>query len=219
MKPKRSISRRSFLATVAGSAVAGGGVLIATQAGAFQTTDRDPSDPIGRGRGSSGGTRSGVTDSDPSDPIGNGRGGNRGSSGGATRTGVTDGDPTDPIGHGRGGNRGGSGGSAARSGCSDSDPSDPGGNGRNCRSGGGGGSSGSGGAHQTGRRERRYEVCWVDHPNRSNDECNMQTYSEWQITWSDGRVEHDTAESARRRAEMEARGYTARWHRMIVNEW
>ena len=62
-------------------------------------------------------------------------------------------------------------------------------------------------------------MCWVDHPNRSNAECNIQTYSEWQTTWSDGRVEYDTAEAARRRAEMEARGYTARWHRMIVNEW
>ncbi len=219
MKPKRSISRRSFLATVAGSAL-GGGALFAVrgEAAALQTTDSDPSDPVGRGRGGRGGVtdsdptdpvgrgrgrsgRTGVTDRGPTDPIGNGRGG-------SGRTGATDRDPTDPIGNGRGGNRGG-----ARSNCSDNDPSDPVGNGRNCRSGGGGD------AYQTGRRERRYEVCWVDHPNRSNDECNMQTYSEWQITWSDGRVEHDTAESQRRRAEMEARGYTARWHRMLVNEW
>jgi hypothetical protein len=215
MNTRRKLSRRSFLAAVAGSAVAGGGLIAARgEAGAFQTTDRDPTDPIGRGRGTSGG----VTDRDPGDPIGRGRGTSGGSGGGnnqGTRTGVTDSDPTDPIGHGRGG--GGSGGSAARSGCSDSDPSDPAGNGRNCRSGGGGG--GGGEAYQTGRRERRYEVCWVDHPNRSNDECNMQTYSEWQTTWSDGRVEHDYSESQRRRAEMEARGYTARWHRMIVNEW
>jgi hypothetical protein len=204
MKPTRNLSRRSFLATVAGSAVAGGGVLLASEARAFQVTDRDPSDPIGRGRGSSGGARSGVTDRDPGDPIGNGRGG----SGGGTRSGITDRDPSDPIGNGRGGAAGGGG----RSGCSDSDPSDPGGHGRNC---GGGG----GGAYQTGRRERRYEVCWVDHPSRSNAECNMQTYSEWAITYSDGRVEYETGESQRRRAEMEARGYTARWHRMIVNEW
>ena len=47
----------------------------------------------------------------------------------------------------------------------------------------------------------------------------MQTYSEWAVTYSDGRVEYDTAESLRRRAEMETRGYTARWHRMLVNEW
>ena len=78
---------------------------------------------------------------------------------------------------------------------------------------------GGGGAHQTGRRERRYEVCWVDHPSRSNEECNIQTYSEWAVTWSDGRVEYDLAESQRRHAEMTARGYTARWHRMLVNEW
>ena len=199
MKLKRKISRRSFLATVTGVAAGGGAFLtFGREAGALQVTDSDPSDPVGRGRG---GSRSGVTDSDPSDPVGNGRGG------GARRSGVTDSDPSDPVGNGRGGGR-------PRSGCSDSDPTDPGGDGRNCRSGGGGG-----GAHQTGRRERRYEVCWVDHPNRSNDECNMQTYSEWQISWSDGRVEYDTAESQRRRAEMTARGYTARWHRMLVNEW
>jgi hypothetical protein len=233
MKPTRSISRRSFLATVAGSAAAGGALLaLPGEAGALQTTDSDPSDPVGRGRGgartgvtdsdpsdpvgrgrgTSGGARAGVTDSDPGDPIGRGRGGNRG--GQSQPRGVTDSDPGDPIGRGRGGDRG--------SRCSDSDPSDPVGNGRNCRPGepgAGPGTTQPGAPYQTGRRERRYEVCWVDHPSRSNDECNMQTYSEWQITWSDGRVEHDTAESARRRAEMEARGYTARWHRFIVNEW
>jgi hypothetical protein len=204
MKPTRNLSRRSFLATVAGSAVAGGGLLAVTgEAGAMQVTDHDPGDPIGRGRGAAG--RSGITDRDPGDPIGNGRGG----SGGGNRSGITDRDPSDPGGNGRGVGGG-------RSGCSDSDPSDPGGNGRSC---GGGGGGGGGGAYQTGRRERRYEVCWVDHPGRSNDECNMQTYSEWQISWSDGRVEYETGESQRRRAEMEARGYTARWHRMIVNEW
>ena len=206
MKPRRSVSRRSFLACVGGSAVAGGAFLaVHGEAKAGQVTDGDPSDPVGRGRG---GTRTGVTDGDPSDPVGNGRGGSPG------RSGYTDSDPTDPVGTGRG--TGGS-----RSGCSDRDPSDPGGNGRTCGgthsdpgSGGGGGS-----AYQTGRRERRYEVCWVDHPSRTNEECNIQTYSEWQTTWSDGRVEYDTAESARRRAEMEARGYTARWHRFVVNEW
>ena len=209
MKPARTISRRSFLATVAGTAAAGGALLaVHGEAGAVQTTDSDPSDPVGRGRGGNR-TRTGVTDRDPSDPIGNGRG----TGGGGARSGVTDGDPGDPIGNGRGG------GTAVRSGCSDSDPTDPGGNGRNCRPGGGGGGGGGGEAYQTGRRERRYEVCWVDHPSRSNDECNMQTYSEWAVTWSDGRVEYDTSESQRRRAEMEARGYTARWHRMLVNEW
>lgn len=213
MKLTRKLSRRSFLATVSGAAVTGGALAVfGSEAGAMQVTDADPGDPVGRGRG---GTRSGVTDRDPSDASGRGRGG----SGGNARTGVTDGDPTDPVGHGRGG-------SAARSGCSDSDPSDPSGNGRSCRSGGGSGTSDSGhgqgqngAAYQTGRRERRYEVCWVDHPSRSNDECNMQTYSEWATTWSDGRVEYDTSESQLRHAEMTARGYTARWHRMTVNEW
>ena len=227
MKPERTISRRSFLASVGGSAIAGGALAsLGSEAGAVQATDSDPSDPVGRGRA---GSRSGVTDRDPSDPIGRGRGGS-----GPARTGVTDSDPTDPVGSGRRGTGGGprtgvtdrdptdrsghgSGGGGPRSGCSDSDPTDPGGNGRNCGTRGGGG--GGGGPHQTGRRERRYEVCWVDHPSRTNDECNIQTYSEWQTTWSDGRVEYDTAESMRRRAEMEARGYTARWHRMTVNDW
>ena len=211
MNIRRKLSRRSFLGTVAGSAVAGGSLLAVHGEGkAFQITDRDPSDPIGRGRGVS----SWITDSDPSDPVGRGRGGSRG-----TRSGITDSDPSDPIGNGRGGTRGGGG---TASGCSDRDPTDPGGNGRNCRPGGHtdpGGGGGVGGAYQTGRRERRYEVCWVDHPSRSNDECNIQTYSEWQTTWSDGRVEYDTSETARRRAEMEARGYTPRWHRMTVNDW
>ncbi|HWT12419.1 MAG TPA: hypothetical protein VN231_06675 [Allosphingosinicella sp.] len=225
MKLKRKLSRRSFLASVTGAAVSGGALAaFGAEAGAMQLTDSDPSDPVGRGRGGGG-----VTDRDPSDPIGRGRGGSSGS----THTGVTDGDPTDPIGSGRGGGAArsgitdsdpsdpsgnGRGGSASRSGCSDSDPSDRGGDGRNCGTRGGGG-GGGGQAYQTGRRERRYEVCWVDHPSRSNDECNIQTYSEWAITWSDGRIEYDTSESHIRRAEMTARGYTARWHRMIVNEW
>ena len=242
MKTTRKLSRRSFLATVGGSVVAGGALLaVHGEAGALQVTDSDPSDPVGRGRG---GSRSGVTDRDPGDPIGRGRGGS-----GPARTGVTDGDPTDPIGSGRGGTRSGhtdsdptdpsgngrgggtrsgltdsdptdpsGNGRRGRTGCSDSDPSDRGGDGRNCGTRGGGG-GGGGGAHQTGRRERRYEVCWVDHPSRTNDECNIQTYSEWQTSWSDGRVEYDTSESLRRRAEMEARGYIARWHRMVVNDW
>lgn len=146
--------------------------------------------------------QSGCSDSDPlsrgGDPGGRGRNcANR------PRTGCSDRDPTDPGGAGR---------NCTPTGCTDRDPTDPSGSGRNCRSSGGG-------ASETGRRERRYEVCWVDHPSRSNDECNMQIYSEWQTTWSDGRVEYDTAEAMRRRAEMEGRGYTARWHRMLVNDW
>lgn len=238
MNIKRRVSRRSFLAAVGGSAVAGGALLaVRGEASALQATDSDPSDPVGRGRG---GSRSGVTDGDPSDPVGRGRGGTRSGTsdsdpsdpigrgrGTGARSGHTDGDPTDPIGNGRGGGtRSGltdsdptdpsGNGRRGRSGCSDSDPTDRGGDGRNC---GTRGSGGGGGPHQTGRRERRYEVCWVDHPSRTNDECNIQTYSEWQTTWSDGRVDYDTSESQARRAEMEARGYTARWHRMTVNDW
>ncbi|HEV2865758.1 MAG TPA: hypothetical protein VGX37_04530 [Allosphingosinicella sp.] len=206
MKPTRKISRRSFLATVSGAAVSGGALLaVHGPARAGQATDSDPSDPIGHGRG---GTGSGVTDSDPGDPVGNGRGG--------TRSGVTDGDPSDPYGNGRGGSGAGT---QGRSGCSDTDPTDPGGNGRNCGGRAGDVGGGGGGAYQTGRHERRYEVCWVDDPSRTNDECNMQTYSEWQTTWSDGRVEYDVAEAHARQAEMTARGYTARGHRMLVNDW
>lgn len=98
------------------------------------------------------------------------------------------------------------------SGCSDSDPGDPSGNGRNC---GGGG----GGAYPTGRLERRYEICWVDHPRRRNDECNIQTYTDWRTTYSNGRVVDDTADSAARQAQMRARGYTERWRRSIVSQW
>lgn len=45
------------------------------------------------------------------------------------------------------------------------------------------------------------------------------TYSEWQTIWSDGRVDYDTQERDRQVASMQARGYSARWHRMIVNDW
>jgi len=149
----------------------------------------------------------GCTDRDPAPPRGDPGGQGRNCQNRA-QTGCSDSDPTDPGGAGRNcANR-------PQTGCSDRDPTDPGGAGRNC--GGGGGRSD---VYQTGRRERRYEVCWVDHPSRSNDECNIQTYSEWQITYSDGHVEYDTTESMARRAEMERRGYTARWHRMVVNDW
>jgi len=95
MKPVRKLCRRSFLARVAGvtaAALAGG----TSRAG--QVTDRDPTDPVGRGRG--GGT--GITDADSgvgADPAGRGRGG--GPRPGST--GVTDSDPGDPVGRGRGG--------------------------------------------------------------------------------------------------------------------
>ena len=206
MKPYRPLTRRSFFSIVAGGAAAGSlGLVSGSASGAQGCSDTDPlsrgGDPGGRGRNCQNRPQTGCSDSDPTDPGGRGRNcQNR------PQTGCSDTDPTDPIGAGR------SCADRPQTGCSDSDPTDPGGRGRNC-----GGNRGD--VYQTGRRERRYEVCWVDHPSRSNDECNIQTYSEWAITYSDGRVEYDTSESAARRAEMERRGYTARWHRMIVNDW
>ena len=150
------------------------------------------------------GSASGAQGCSDTDPIS--RGGDPGGRGVRCRdqpqTGCSDSDPTDPGGRGRNcQNR--------PQGCSDSDPTDPIGRGRNCGS--------RDGVYQTGRRERRYEVCWVDHPSRSDDECNIQTYSEWATTYSDGHTEYDTAEAMARRAEMERRGYTARWHRILVD--
>ena len=77
MKPTRKLSRRSFLAAVAGTVAAAGAMtVIATDAAeAFQVTDSDSgpnSDAPGRGRGNPG-YRSGCTDSDSGDPSGNGR--------------------------------------------------------------------------------------------------------------------------------------------------
>src|SRR4051812_30091711 len=74
MKPTRRLSRRSFLARVAGGAIVAGGALtmVGAPAGALQVTDSDRgpnADPAGRGRG--------VTDSDSgpnADPAGRGRG-------------------------------------------------------------------------------------------------------------------------------------------------
>ena len=154
----------------------------------------------------SGAAVQGCTDTDPisrgGDPGGRGRNcQNR------PVTGCSDSDPSDPSGRGRSCQ------SRPVTGCSDRDPSDPSGSGRTC------GGNQNPNVYQTGRRERRYEVCWVDHPSRSDNECNIQTYSEWQITYSDGHVEYDTTESMARRAEMERRGYSARWHRMVVNDW
>ena len=93
MKNLRKLSRRSFLARVAGGAVAGGAALtvLGGRAEALQITDRDPGDPA---------NRTGLTDQDPSDPAGNAprRGGNR-------IRGCTDndrGNNSDPAGNGRG---------------------------------------------------------------------------------------------------------------------
>lgn len=195
MKKLPKVSRRSFLGSVVGAAT-GSMFLTAGDAEAFQSgcTDRDPApprgDPSGRGRNCTA-----TPTPTPTPPP----------------TGCSDSDSgagSDPGGRGR------NCASRPNTGCSDSDSgsgSDPGGRGRSCN-------GGDNGRYVTGRRERRYEVCWVDSPNRSNDECNMQTYSEWATTYSDGRVEYDTAEADARKASMTSRGYTARWHR-ILQDW
>jgi hypothetical protein len=244
MKRRNGLTRRSFVTRVTGGGIvmSGGAIpLLGSDALAFAQsgcTDRDPTpnrstrDPGGQGVGCANTTApgqtpySGCSDNDPTDDYQRGRhcgapgAGGTNAPGQGPYSGCSDSDPTDDFQRGRTcAPRGGSG-TAAPSGCSDSDPTDPARNGRNCGgSGSGSGSGSAGGAYQTGRRERRYEVCWVDHPSRGDNECNIQTYSEWQTTWSDGRVEYDTSESLSRRAEMTARGYTARSHRMIVNEW
>ena len=106
MKTKRRLSRRSFLGTVAGAAMLGGGAPVGLPgaAGAVQGSDNDSgprADPPGRG------TRTGRTDSDSSDRPGRG-----------TVTGLNDSDPGDPPNRGRG--------------CSDNDPRDPPRRGRRC---------------------------------------------------------------------------------------
>ena len=116
----RYVARRSFLSRVVGGAVIGtvavvAGVTTATPAEA--QTDRDPYDPVGRGRGR------GITDRDPSDPVGRGRGVRRRRRRGWS--GITDRDPGDPVGNGRGRRR--------RRICTDRDPSDPVNRGRWCR--------------------------------------------------------------------------------------
>jgi hypothetical protein len=110
MKPTRKLSRRSFLATVAGTVAAAGAItVVATDAAEAQSgcTDSDTgnySDQAGNGRhcGGGGGSRSGCTDSDSgrySDPAGNGRCRRR-----VNRSGCTDSDSgrySDPAGNGR----------------------------------------------------------------------------------------------------------------------
>jgi hypothetical protein len=121
MKALRRLNRRSFLAQVAGTAVAGGAIAVpGGDAKAGQVTDSDPSDPVGRGRG--GGT--GFTDRDPTDAVGRGRGNSQVTDNNR----VTDSDPTDPAGGGRG--RSGSGGVTTDNRVTDSDPTDPIGGGR-----------------------------------------------------------------------------------------
>jgi hypothetical protein len=104
MTPTRKLSRRSFLATVAGTVAAAGAItIVATDAAeAFQGSDSDSgpnADPPGR---PGGGGRTGCTDSDSggySDPPGNGRCRRR-----VYRSGCTDSDSgrySDPAGNGR----------------------------------------------------------------------------------------------------------------------
>jgi hypothetical protein len=82
MKAGRKLSRRSFMARVAGGAVVAGGALVAMSGPAHaQVTDADQgpnSDPPGRGRGNV--HISGCTDADQgtmADQAGNGRGNRR----------------------------------------------------------------------------------------------------------------------------------------------
>lgn len=189
MKPLPKLSRRSFLATVAGAPI-GVALIGVRDAGAQQScTDSDPSPP----RGDPGGRGRNCRNAPPPPPT----------------TGCSDSDTgsgADPGGRGRRCSP-----QAPVTGCSDRDPSDPSSRGRTC------GGQRDGDAYPTGRRERTYEVCWVDHPGRSNDECNMQTYTEWATTYSDGRTVYDTAEADARKAEMMRRGYTARSHRILQN--
>ena len=190
MKQLPKVSRRSFLATVAGAT----GHMVfsgSSRAETFQgCTDSDPAPPRGdaggQGRNCTNRPRTACSDADA---------GPNGDPGGAGRTCR----PQEPV-----------------SGCSDSDPSDPIGRGRNCS----GASSGARSAENqvTSRRERTYEVCWVDSPTRRDDQCNLQIYTEWQTTYADGRIMFETAEADARKAEMERRGYTARSHRML-QDW
>jgi hypothetical protein len=120
-----------MLRVVGGVATSGGAWMALSQAArAGQVTDRDPTDPVGRGRG--GGT--GITDSDSgagADPYGRGRGGGSRPPRAPGSTGITDSDGganADPVGRGRGtGGRGNT--------YSDSDNADPVGNARRPRDG------------------------------------------------------------------------------------
>ena len=136
MKTSRRFNRRSFFATVTG---AGTLVLFPRQAAALQDcSDTDSgagADPGGHGRTCAGRPQTGVTDRDPSDPAGRGRGTLPEMHGGPRPTNTTDSDSgpnADPAGRGRG--RYGE----VRSGVTDSDRppnADPAGNGRGQRPG------------------------------------------------------------------------------------
>lgn len=69
MSEKKSLSRRSFMRTVSGAAIALGASAVVAGSAQAQITDRDSgayADPA---------NRSGITDSDAGDRAGNGRGG------------------------------------------------------------------------------------------------------------------------------------------------
>lgn len=105
---ERTLGRRSsitLVGVVLGSIGLGSVAGLGVSTVSAQVTDRDSSDPAGRGRGCPG-----WSDSDPNDSAGCGH-----------RTGLTDHDAADAPGRGRG-----------RRTCSDADPSDPPGRGRLC---------------------------------------------------------------------------------------
>ena len=78
------VSRRAAMGAIGGVAFGAAAVTLGdTTTAEAQCTDRDPSDPAGRGRGR------GISDSDPRDPVGCG-----------SRV-CSDSDPSDPAGRGR----------------------------------------------------------------------------------------------------------------------
>ena len=79
MKPTRKLSRRSFVAAVAGSGLSGGALALPAGRAEAQLTDHDSGDPRGQG------SFTGLYDRDPEDPAGRGR-----------ISGRTDRDPADP---------------------------------------------------------------------------------------------------------------------------
>jgi hypothetical protein len=136
MTPTRKLSRRSFLASVAGTVAAAGAIaVLATdeaqaQSGCTDSDNGPNSDSPGNGRSCGGGRRSGCTDSDSgsyADRAGNGRCRQRV----VRRSGCTDSDTgryADPAGNGRCRRR-------ARRSCTDSDGgryADRAGHGRRC---------------------------------------------------------------------------------------
>ncbi len=95
MKATRPLSRRSFVARVAGGVfAAAAATILGGRAVAGQVSDRDPSDPYGQGGGGGpAAPRTGITDRDPTDPAGNG--GNGGSGQATFEPGATTGNSPD----------------------------------------------------------------------------------------------------------------------------